>query len=98
MFEPLRQAVFLDPSSLRQLLLNQGGGLSMSSAFMLLLGNTRRGETYVKVASIQVTIVTNEPLYAEDRKIFRLPLTHWHTTFYNTWRTYIYIYIWSAYS
>src|SRR5215475_11618392 len=20
-------------------------------------------------------------------------LTHWHTTFYNTWRTYIYIYI-----
>ena len=29
-------------------------------------------------------------------------LTHWHTTFYNTWRTYIYIYIyiyiWSAYS
>ena len=21
------------------------------------------------------------------------PLTHWHTTFYNTWRTYIYIYI-----
>ena len=23
-------------------------------------------------------------------------LTHWHTTFYNTWRTYIYI--WSAYS
>ena len=25
-------------------------------------------------------------------------LTHWHTTFYNTWRTYIYIYIWRAYS
>jgi len=25
-------------------------------------------------------------------------LTHWHTTFYNTRRTYIYIYIWSAYS
>ena len=23
-------------------------------------------------------------------------LTHWHTTFYNTWRTYIYIYIYGA--
>ena len=35
-------------------------------------------------------------------QVFRQSLTHWHTTFYNTWRTYIYIYIyiyiWSAYS
>ena len=26
----------------------------------------------------------------------RIILTHWHTTFYNTWRTYIYIYIYGA--
>ena len=37
-----------------------------------------------------------------DDFITKWILTHWHTTFYNTWRTYIYIYIyiyiWSAYS
>jgi hypothetical protein len=54
-----------------KLLLNQGGGLSRSSAFMLLLGNTIRGETHVKLAFMQVTIVTSEPLFAEDREIFR---------------------------
>ena len=28
--------------------------------------------------------------------LFTNQLTHWHTTFYNTWRTYIYIYIYGA--
>jgi len=33
---------------------------------------------------------------SHEKKLMFLQLTHWHTTFYNTWRTYIYI--WSAYS
>jgi len=38
-----------------------GAMLPRSSAFMLLLGNTRRGGTYVTVAFMQVIIVTSEP-------------------------------------
>jgi hypothetical protein len=66
-----------------KLLLNQGEGLSRSSALMLLLGNTRREEIYVKMAFMQVTIVTSEPLSAEDREIFRLPLREitFHTSY-----------------
>ena len=41
---------------------------------MLLLGNTRRGGTYVTVAFMQVTIVTSEHLSAEDKETLRLPL------------------------
>jgi hypothetical protein len=36
--------------------------------------NTRRGGTYVTVAFMQVTIVTSEPLSADDSEILRLPL------------------------
>jgi hypothetical protein len=41
---------------------------------MLLLGNTRRGGTYVTVAFMQVTIVTSEPLCAEGKETRHLPL------------------------
>ena len=33
------------------------------------------------------------PLFMESTRYSCHILTHWHTTFYNTWRTYIYIYI-----
>jgi len=50
-----------------------GGGLSKSSAFVLLLGNTIRRETYITVAFMKVTIVTSELLSAEGKEILRLP-------------------------
>ena len=51
-----------------------GGALSRSSAFMFLLGNTRRWGTYVTVAFMQVTIVASEFLSAEDKDTLCLPL------------------------
>ena len=56
-----------------KLLLNQGGGLCRSSAFMLLRGNTRRGEAYVKVTFMQVTIVTSEPSLLKTERSFACP-------------------------
>ena len=61
MFEPLRKAVFLDPSSLVISCYWTWWSSIRSSAFMLLLGNTKRGGAYVTVAFIRVTIVTSEP-------------------------------------
>jgi hypothetical protein len=55
MFEPLSKALFLDPSSAVIAPNELGGAVTSSSAFMLLLGNTRRGGTYVTVAFMQVT-------------------------------------------
>jgi hypothetical protein len=45
-----------------------GGAPSMSSAFILLLENTRRGEKYMLVAFMQVTFVTSEPLSPGDKE------------------------------
>jgi hypothetical protein len=66
-----------------------GGVLSRSSARILLLGNTRRGGTYVTLAFTQVTIVTNEPLSAGDKEeTYHLPLRekHLHTLCWTTVR------------
>jgi hypothetical protein len=56
-----------------QAAIEPGGVLSGSSAFILLLGNTRRGGKYVTVAFMHVAIVTSEPLSAEDRQILAYP-------------------------
>jgi len=65
-----------------------GGVLSRSSAFTLILGNTRRGGTYVTVAFMQTAIVTSEPLSAEDRDILRFLLREvtLHTLCWTTMR------------
>jgi hypothetical protein len=55
MFEPLRKVLFLDPSNPVTAVIELGGALTSNSAFTLLLGNTRRGGTYVRVAFMQVT-------------------------------------------
>jgi hypothetical protein len=53
--EPLRKVLFLDLPSPGTAATELGEALTSSSAFMLLLGNTRRGGTYVTVAFMQVT-------------------------------------------
>jgi len=75
-------------SALWQGAIEHGGVLSTSSACMLLLGNTRRGGTYVTLAFTQVTIVTNELLSAGDNDETRhLPLRekHLHTYAERQW-------------
>ena len=46
------------------------GGLTRSSAFMLLLGNTSRGRTHQTVTLMQVTIVTSEPSLLKTERSF----------------------------
>jgi hypothetical protein len=41
---------------------------------VLLLGNTSRGRTHVMVAFMQVTTVTSELSYVEDKETHHLPL------------------------
>jgi len=75
--------------TLWQSAIEHGGVLSRSSACMLLLGNTRRGGTYVTLAFTQETIVTNEPLAAGDKdETLHLPLRekHLHTLCWTTVR------------
>jgi len=75
MFEPLYKTPFLDPSSfLTSCYWTWWSAIPRISAFMLLLGNTRRGGTYVMVAFIQVTTVTNKPPSAEDKETHHLHL------------------------
>jgi len=61
MFEALRKVVFLDPFGFGTVAIETGGGLSRSSAFMLLLRNTSKVGTYVTVAFMQVAAVMIEP-------------------------------------
>jgi hypothetical protein len=55
MFEHLSKILFLDSASPVTAANELGGAVTSSSAFMLLLGNTRRRGTYVTVAFMQVT-------------------------------------------
>jgi len=73
-FKHCVKIIFVIHPALWQAAVESGGALSRSSAFMLLVENTRRWGTYVTVVFIRVAIVTSEPLSAEDKQTNCLPL------------------------